>query len=147
MYKSDITEEQALACFNSGIDCSQVVFGEMAEQLGIDKKTAQDIAAVFGGGMMHGSVCGCVSGAYMAIGLRYGQSGGSAAQRKELMMKKKAEFEQAFCAEFGSINCCDILGHKIPEDMPEILAAKLFETTCAPAAVLACNILADMFNS
>ena len=43
MVKSTLTEERALDCYLGGIDCSQVTFGEFAEQLGIDKMTARKI--------------------------------------------------------------------------------------------------------
>jgi len=73
MIKTTITEEQALMGFGTGVDCSQAVFGEFAAQLGLDRDTALKIAAPFGGGMWHGETCGCVVGALMAIGLKYGQ--------------------------------------------------------------------------
>ena len=69
---SDMTKEKAMQNYAGGIDCSQVVFAHGAELLGFDQKTAKKIAAAFGGGMFAGERCGCVTGALMAIGLKYG---------------------------------------------------------------------------
>ena len=51
-----------MARFGKGHSCSQAVFSAFAEQMGVDYKTAMNVASGFGGGMYMGSVCGAVSG-------------------------------------------------------------------------------------
>ena len=67
MEKKEIAE-----LFMKGIDCSQVVVGAFAEELGITTEEAYKMSAAFGGGMGLGETCGAVwtlrSGAYGAEG-------------------------------------------------------------------------------
>lgn len=146
MYISTMTEEKALMGFGTGVDCSQAVFGEFAEQLGIDRDDALRIAANFGGGMWEGEVCGAVAGALMALGLKYGQGEDADPDKKNEMMAKAAEFKKLFCEKHGSCICREILGLKIPEDMEQIMAENKFGTVCNRVVVDACEICADILN-
>ncbi|MEA4922471.1 MAG: C-GCAxxG-C-C family protein [Eubacteriaceae bacterium] len=141
--KIKMTEEKALKSFGGGIDCSQVVFGATAEQLGLDEKTARKISAAFGGGMWRGETCGCVTGALMAIGLKYGQSEIGESKTKEKMLAKKAEFERIFAEKNGDLICRKILKYDLskPEEMKKIQEEKLLETLCPKLACSACRIL------
>ncbi len=139
-----MTEEKAMEMYQGGLDCSQVTFGYGLEQMGMDPEFGYKAGACFGGGMFHGNTCGCVTGALMAIGMRYGHYRMNDAEAKEEMMKMKAEFEEAFIAEHGSLICNEILGYKIPEDMEEIMQKGLLGTICPKLAVTACNILDEL---
>lgn len=148
MVKSTLTEEKALDCYLGGIDCSQVTFGEFAEQLGIDKMTARKIASAFGGGLFHARTCGCVTGALMALGLACGycEEGNEAA--KNAFLAKKAEFEKRFEEENDSCICKELLGYDVstPDGLAHIMEENLFQKRCAPYAVSACEIAADLMN-
>ena len=146
MYRSTMTEEKALENFSKKVDCSQCVFGQFAAQLGLEEKEAMDIANLFGGGMMHGNVCGAVTGALMAIGLKCGQLDGTYYENKEAAIQMKNEFEEAFTDEFGTLICSEMLGKKIPEEFPQAVQEGKTKTVCAPAVTLACNILEELFN-
>ena len=63
-----LTKTEIMQQLAAGRNCAMVTFGEFAESLGYDKEETDAIAAVFGGGMEHGSVCGAVTGAYMTLG-------------------------------------------------------------------------------
>ena len=67
MEKKEIAE-----LFMKGIDCSQVVVGAFAEELGITTEEAYKMSAAFGGGMGLGETCGAVVGAMIVLGLKYG---------------------------------------------------------------------------
>lgn len=55
-------------------NCSQAVFSVYGKLLGVDRDTCLKIASVFGGGINRtGNVCGAVTGALMAIGLKIGE--------------------------------------------------------------------------
>lgn len=141
-----MTEEKALSYFGGGLDCSQVVFEYGAEKLGFDKETALKISAAFGGGMWAGERCGCVTGALMAIGLKYGQCKIGDEEAKGKLLAKKAEFEEAFKAAHESLICREILKHDLstPEGMEKIMEEKLLETVCPCLAVTACDILDEI---
>jgi C_GCAxxG_C_C family probable redox protein len=66
--------EDSEKCFAEGFNCAQSVFSPFCEDLGLDKKTALKISSGFGGGMAHmNETCGAVTGAFMALGLKYGR--------------------------------------------------------------------------
>ncbi|MHA2377388.1 MAG: C-GCAxxG-C-C family protein [Candidatus Thorarchaeota archaeon] len=56
--------------------CSQAIFAAYGEQLGLGKvdfDTCMKIASAFSGGIaLTGNVCGALTGALMALGLKYG---------------------------------------------------------------------------
>ena len=65
----------AVSYFEEGFSCSQAVFSTYGPQLGLDRECALKIAGTFGGGMGRmGETCGAVTGAFMVIGLKYGNS-------------------------------------------------------------------------
>lgn len=143
MVTSNMTEERAAAGFAVGIDCAPAVFAEMAPQIGMDRGTAIKVASGFGGGMWRGDTCGCVTGAIMAIGLRYGTAVEGDKQTKAAMLAKKAEFEKKFIEMYGSCICREILGYDLstPEGMAKIQEEKLLTTLCPKIVCDTCEIL------
>ncbi len=84
----------------------------------LDLQTAFRLGAFFGGGMRHGEVCGAISGALMALGLRYGDED----NRK---CSKSTQFLHGFQREFGSILCRELIGQdgiKKKERCPAFIA-------------------------
>jgi len=141
-----VSEEIACEYFKQGIDCSQIVMGYAAEKLGICSDNALKISAAFGGGMWAGRTCGCVTGALMALGLKYGYCEPNSTEQKNILLGKKAEFEQKFIAENKSIVCREILSYDLskPEEMSLIMEKNLLFTICPKAACSACKILDEM---
>ena len=124
-----------------------LVFGEAAHGLGIDEATARRIASCFGSGMEHAGLCGCVTGAYMALGLKYGNAAPGEADKIALLKEKKAEFERRFAERWGSLECTKMLGGLDPAHHEELKAAVergLFQSVCAPAVCDACAILKEL---
>ncbi|HHX13425.1 MAG TPA: C_GCAxxG_C_C family protein [Clostridiales bacterium] len=148
MIKTSLTEEKALQDFNKGIDCSQAVFGEFSEYLGLDRQTALKIAAPFGGGMRHGETCGCVTGALMVIGLKYGQGDVCNLEAKNHMRAVQDRFEAAFTEKYGSCICKEILGYDLskPAEREKVMQENLFEEVCCKAVIDSCIILEDILN-
>lgn len=73
--------------------------------------TVMKMASGFGGGVGGwGSVCGAV----MALGLLYGSEGDESqdvyTDRRDALREMSQEFFKAFEAEYGSVNCVDLLG-------------------------------------
>ena len=138
--------DKARECFMGGIDCSQVVFGEVAERLGFDKGTAWKIAACFGGGMFRGERCGCVTGAMMAIGLKYGHCELNDEETKGEMMNVLNEFTEAFAEENGSIICKDLIRYDVsdPDQLAAAFESGIMFELCPKLAVSACEILEDL---
>lgn len=112
--------EIAISRFKEGALCSQSVFTAFSEELGLDRETASKIATPFGGGMsLMGEVCGAVTGALMAIGLKHGNQSNWRAEdsQKEKTYAVSASFVQEFRKRNGSIKCRDLL--KLDISTPE----------------------------
>ena len=150
MSKTNMTPEKALTGFGSGISCAMAVFGELAPELGLDELTAKKIAAGFGSGLGNGGTCGCVTGALMALGLKYGNCVPGDMEQAAIFKAKRAEFEQKFTEKYGSLVCAEILGGinpTVPEDKEVMLKEGLMPKICAPAVCTACEILKEMFDA
>ena len=83
-------QEEIRELFIKGIDCSQVVAGAFAEEMGMTEEEARKVSACFGGGMMCGETCGAVTGALMVLGMKYGHCKEDDMDQKNIMMQKTA---------------------------------------------------------
>jgi C_GCAxxG_C_C family probable redox protein len=70
-------------------------------------ETAIKLTAGLGGGMGMGSVCGVVSGAFLAIGLKYG---GVEPKARERTAKVSRTFVERLKSRHTSVNCRELLG-------------------------------------
>ena len=139
-----VSEEIVSDLFMKGIDCSQITLGYFAEKAGISDEVAIKISSAFGGGMWRGRSCGCITGALMTLGMKYGYSEPIAPEDKAAFLAKCAEYEQKFAAEHNSVHCKDILlGYDLgnPEDLQKVLDEELFFTICTKVVCSACKIL------
>ena len=132
--------EEIRGRFGNGICCSMSVFGALAPLFGLDQDTAMKVAAGF---------CGCISGAKMALGLKYsgGIQGGT--EKVQLLRKKIAEFEEQFEAEFGGRHCPEILGGldpSFPEDKPKIAERQLHSRVCSEAICYTVELVSEMLE-
>lgn len=88
-----------------GLNCSQAVFCAFAPDFGIDEKLALKLSIGFGAGMGRlREVCGALSGAFMVIGLAFGD------RTKKDVYELEQEFALTFKADNGSYICRDLLG-------------------------------------
>ncbi len=98
--------ETAVRTFLEGYNCAQAVFHAFAADLGMDPDAALKAACGFGGGMgRNGEVCGAVSGAVLAIGLRFGRGKGQDKEAAEASYRKVRELMDRFRREHGSFLC------------------------------------------
>ena len=125
--------ENILTLFQDGLNCSQIVFSSFAERFGLDKDAALRIASGFGAGMGRMSLtCGAVTGAFMALGLKYGYASGESKESKEKIYALVREFAEKFRAIHGSIECRELVGFDIstPDGYKEASDNGLFRTLC-----------------
>jgi C_GCAxxG_C_C family probable redox protein len=116
--------DDAVACFGRGFNCAQSVLSACCEQYGMSKEEALKVSCAFGAGMGRlGGTCGAVTGAYMAIGLKYGKYLEGDEVPKEKTYAMVNEFSRQFKARNGSIVCRELLGLDIGS--PE--GAKVFK--------------------
>ena len=122
--------EKAKSRFENGYACSQSVLSTLAPELGLDEETAFKISSAFGGGMVrHGEVCGAVTGALMALGLKFGSP---TANDEEAVRTASQELMQRFEAEKGSLLCRELLGYRliVPEELVQARESGVFQTRC-----------------
>ena len=102
--------QNAVACFNDGFNCSQAILSTYCEELGLDKKTALQIACGLGAGMGRlQETCGAVSGAYLLIGLKYGMFSKEDNLAREKTYALVKEFAQLFEERNTTTNCRKLL--------------------------------------
>ena len=95
--------EKAMALFATGACCSQAVFGAFAEDFGMDETTAMKVSAGLGGGVGRmRETCGAVTGAALALGLKFGPD-------KAAVYPHVQNVCQAFKQECGSMICRELL--------------------------------------
>ena len=138
--------EHAIKNFQDGFNCSQSVCAAFAERAGTERETALKVAAGFGGGIGRtGNVCGVVTGAIMALGLKYGFTVGSPEAKSEMYAHVQT-FIEKFTARHGSQTCRDLLGYDISihEEHEKAKEEKLFSTRCPEFVRAAAEILEEM---
>jgi C_GCAxxG_C_C family probable redox protein len=103
--------ENAISSFRGAFNCGQSIFSSYATQYGLEKDTALKIASGFGGGMGRlQNTCGAVSGAFMAIGLKYGMGIDADKEARDKTYQVIREFAGRFQKTYGSIICKELLG-------------------------------------
>lgn len=106
-------KQTAINAHIDGYNCSQSVVGAFCEELNLDKEVAMRMASGFGGGMRCKSTCGAVTGALMALGLKYGQTEASDQITKMNMYEIVTAFQDKFKEKNKSLLCPDLLGQDI----------------------------------
>lgn len=96
-----------------GFNCAQSVLLANEDFTGLDRETAVRVSCGFGGGVRSGEICGCISGAVMALGCR-GTQTGTADLAKEAVAAFREEHGCVRCAELqekygGKTKCNDMI--------------------------------------
>ena len=141
--------EQAVINFKGSMNCSQAVISVYAEQLGLSRKMALKIAHGFGGGMGRmAQTCGAVTGAFMVLGLKYGNADIHDKEAKERIYGIIREFVHLFESRNSSIVCRELLGCDIskPEGITAARENGLFTSVCPKMVREAVEILDEMIN-
>ncbi len=127
-----MTQDAARQGFSERFNCAQIVFSYLAGQIDSDPLLARRIAAAFGSGMGTGDVCGCVTGALMAIGIKYGSSESHALASRKCIARKRSELLEQFRQKHGTLLCRELLKCDVstPEGDAKRDAAKLKEKIC-----------------
>jgi C_GCAxxG_C_C family probable redox protein len=141
--------DSATACFKSGFNCSQAVLSAFAAELGLDREAGLRVAAAFGGGMGRmGGTCGAVTGALMALGLKYGQTVPEDKEAKERTYALAREFVARFQARHGSTICRELLGYDVstPEGMQAVREKGLHDSVCVGLVGDSAEIVEQMLS-
>ena len=125
--------EDAVALFQQGFTCSQAVLSVYAQDFGLDRDLALRISQGFGAGIARtDDICGALSGAIMAVGLRYGSIRADDIAAKEKTYAVVSEFLQEFKTCHGSVACTDLLGYNLsnPQQVAEAKKNNVVPARC-----------------
>jgi C_GCAxxG_C_C family probable redox protein len=140
--------ERAVAWFRLGYNCAQAVMAAFSGSLGIDERTARQMASGFGGGMGREQLtCGALSGAVMAIGCRF-CDGDDVAASKERVYAKTREVVSRFREQHGTTACRELLGVDMstPEGRAQVKERDLTHRVCEPCVRHACAIVDEVLR-
>jgi len=143
--------EKALDYFRNRFNCSQAVFTVFGIDYGLSEDDCLKISCAFGGGMGRQQLtCGAVTGALMALGMKYGKALVDPEEKKQETYSKANEFFQKFTELNGSVNCRELLdglNMNDPKDHQRIMERNLFDINCekyvADAVVLTENLMGN----
>ncbi|HPA64473.1 MAG TPA: C-GCAxxG-C-C family protein [Spirochaetota bacterium] len=117
MQTTDLTEtkketyiKKALDYFDSGYACSQSVLLAFSSEYGLDEEIAKKISSTFGGGMGRlRQKCGALTGAFMVLGLEFGNTEPLDMETKLSAYAKVRELDKKADEIYGTTQCAEIL--------------------------------------
>jgi len=138
-------QEKALEYFRKKFNCSQAVFTVFGTDYGLSEDDCLRIGCAFGGGMgRQQHTCGAVTGALLALGLKYGKALNDPDEMKQETYSKTQEFFKRFAELNLSVNCkvlLEGLDMNDPDDHKMIMERKLFDIKCEKYVVDAVEIV------
>jgi C_GCAxxG_C_C family probable redox protein len=128
MTKAEIANDY----FKNNFNCSQSVLSAFAPELGISDDTSMKIASAFGAGIARRQLtCGAVTGAVMAISLKFGKGINDEDSKKVFTYEKSIALMNEFTQKHGSVCCRELLnGLDMVKDAEKIKELNLFRTRC-----------------
>jgi C_GCAxxG_C_C family probable redox protein len=141
--------KQAVERFGKGFNCSQAILSSYSEQFGLDCGMAYKVATGFGGGMRAGDTCGAVTGAFMVLGLKYGNTTAENTQDKLNTYEKVEEFIERFKARNASVMCSKLLDCDMstPEGRKQAQEKGLYSSLCPKVVQDAAEVLEEVLES
>jgi C_GCAxxG_C_C family probable redox protein len=111
-------------------NCCESVLLPLAEYLGVRSELIPKIATGIGAGFsLNGFTCGTISGATMAIGIKYGRTAND--QNPQIAWKKVDKFIEAFKERWKATTCRELTGLdiKTPDGLKEYYKS-IHDYTC-----------------
>jgi C_GCAxxG_C_C family probable redox protein len=115
--------ERAAELFESGWNCAESVFLAVCEALGVGEPPVEFLTAL-GGGFGSRKTCGSLTGAIVALGLRYGRKQIDPAAKK-LAYVKANELYRSFRQDFHSTECWELTNCEVNENERKRICAPL----------------------
>ena len=140
--------EKANEIFEQKYHCSQAVLAAFASELGITEAQALRLGGCFGGGMRKGEVCGAVTGALMALGLKYGQCEVEDLESRYKTNDVTDKMLERFKSENGSYICKELLGCDLSTQggKEQAIEKELFTEFCPKMVASATQIAEELMQ-
>ena len=132
--------EKAKENFKIGFNCAESVLKSLTTEMGIECSYIPKIATGFGAGLgRHGEICGAITGAVMALGLKYGRSDTKDPEAKEKAYAIVDGFIKAFESKFKNVRCIDLTGCNMltPEGLQKAKDDNVHKNVCTDLVVFA----------
>ena len=118
--------QQRPANFPEGrpLNCAESVLQALSEYMGVESELIPRIATGVGAGFsLNGLTCGSISGAVMAIGLKYGRD--TSSENPKTTWGRVDKFVEAFKDRWGALTCRELtsVDVKTAEGMKKYLAS------------------------
>jgi C_GCAxxG_C_C family probable redox protein len=137
-------EEKAIEYFRNKFNCSQAVFTAFGTENGLSENDCLRLGCGFGGGMGRQQLtCGALTGAVIALGLKYGKALNDPEEKKSETYAMTRELFAKFKELNSSTVCKELLrglDMNDPDDHKRIMDLKLFETLCEKYVADSVNI-------
>ncbi|MDK2896656.1 MAG: hypothetical protein PWP04_776 [Candidatus Atribacteria bacterium] len=96
---------------DKGFNCAESTLQGLAEYLGVQNELLPQIATGFGGGVGHtGRICGAISGAVMALGIKYGRRDPQDKKTRDELYQRVEAFLKKVGEKLGHTDCIDLIG-------------------------------------
>lgn len=143
-----IRTELARQYFRNSFNCSQSVLCVFAHDLGISRDSAMKLASAFGAGIARQQLtCGAVTGAIMALSLKFGKGLRDDDSRKTHAYSKALELMEEFKKRNKSITCLELLdGLDMIADIDKINELGYFKTRCVDYVMDAVEITEELLR-
>ena len=123
------------------------MLSSFGEEFGLNRDLALRVAGAFGGGMARmGEQCGAVTGAFMVIGLKNGNTRAEDNGARDRTYELVGEFVARFKDRHSSIVCKELLGYDLSNPQEGKMAKEkgLFDTLCPQFVRDATEILEEI---
>ena len=141
--------EKAKENFRIGFNCAESVLKSLADEIGAECSYIPKIATCFGAGLgRHGEICGAITGAVMALGLKYGRSDTKEPEAKEKAYAIVDGFIKTFKSKFKNVRCIDLTGCNMltPEGLQKAKDINIHRNICTDIVVFAAEEAAKMLT-
>ena len=133
--------------FKQGYSCSQSIFSAFAQQFGLSDELASTIASPFGGGIAHqGETCGAVTGALMALSLKFGPKMN---EDQDGIYLVSQEFIRRFKEQHTFLKCKQLINFDLsqPSELEGARQSQVFDTVCPLLVKTAAEIVNSMLTT
>ena len=134
--------EEISKLYYEGYDCAQSVIYAMKDRIDANTDDIMRSVSCMGMGLLQGSVCGAILGAYVIIGLKYGNDKPDFSM-KGLALVKKEQFMIEFRKKYNGITCPELMGLDIRkgEDNIKAFQGGVYTNHCPKMCLDIVNIL------
>lgn len=135
--------------FAAGCCCSEAILTTYGPRFGLTDELSMRMGCALGGGIgSSGNICGAVTGAILVLGLKYGRTEKTDAEKRVATDTHVQQFLKMFQAAHKHLRCNDLVGYdrSTPEGHDAAAAAGVFKNLCPRLVEDAALILEDLLE-